>query len=343
MRYPEFLKENGTIGFAAPAFGCATEPYKSAFDNALKTFEKMGHKVFLGENCYAGLGIGISNKPSKCAKELTEVYTGSDCDAIISVGGGELMCETIGELDFEKIKQAKPKWFMGYSDNTNFVFLNTILCDTAGIYGPCANEFGMEPWHEAITDAYNLMCGKNLKIKGYDLWEKDGGRTEEEPLLPYNLTEKKILKYGGTCKGDEASFSGRLIGGCLDCLENLCGTKYDKVEEFAEKYKEDGIVWFIEACDFNVMSIRRAMWHLKNAGWFKYTRGFLIGRPYFFGQEIMGLDQYKAVLGVVEDLNVPVIMDCDIGHLSPMMPLICGSYAEINAKANDITVDMKLI
>ena len=36
MRYPEFLKENGTIGFVAPSFGAATEPYRSAFVNALK-------------------------------------------------------------------------------------------------------------------------------------------------------------------------------------------------------------------------------------------------------------------------------------------------------------------
>ena len=27
MRYPEFLSEGGTIGFVAPSFGCATEPY----------------------------------------------------------------------------------------------------------------------------------------------------------------------------------------------------------------------------------------------------------------------------------------------------------------------------
>ena len=30
MRYPEFLKDNGSIGFVAPSFGCNIEPYKSA-------------------------------------------------------------------------------------------------------------------------------------------------------------------------------------------------------------------------------------------------------------------------------------------------------------------------
>ena len=46
-------------------------------------------------------------------------------DAIISCGGGELMCEILRYVDFERIAQAKPKWFMGYSDNTNLTFLLT--------------------------------------------------------------------------------------------------------------------------------------------------------------------------------------------------------------------------
>ena len=55
MKIPESLKLGGTIGFAAPSFGCNIEPYKTAFNNALKTFEKMGYKTKLGQNCYAGV------------------------------------------------------------------------------------------------------------------------------------------------------------------------------------------------------------------------------------------------------------------------------------------------
>ena len=38
MRYPKNLSEHGTIGFVAPSFGCATEPYHTAFLNAQKKF-----------------------------------------------------------------------------------------------------------------------------------------------------------------------------------------------------------------------------------------------------------------------------------------------------------------
>ena len=44
MRYPKFLPVNGTIGFVAPSFGCATEPYYTAFLNAQKKFQKMGYR-----------------------------------------------------------------------------------------------------------------------------------------------------------------------------------------------------------------------------------------------------------------------------------------------------------
>ena len=114
MKYPDFLEENGTIGFVAPAFGCATEPYKSAFANARRIFEGMGHPTIAGENCYVDLGAGISNTPQKCGEELNEAYCSEDSQILMSCGGGELMCEVVPYIDFERIRMAKPKWFMGY-------------------------------------------------------------------------------------------------------------------------------------------------------------------------------------------------------------------------------------
>lgn len=163
-----------------------------------------------------------------------------------------------------------------------------------------------------------------------------------------NVTEKRITPaFIGSkriaCEDTDITFSGRLIGGCMDCLVNILGTKYDKVADFNERYKEDGFIWFLESCDLNVFAIRRAMWQMENAGWFKYLKGFVIGRPLVFGQEMMGLDQYEAVLGIIGKYNVPVIMDADLGHLSPTMPLIYGSVATVSIKGNNYSIDMKLI
>lgn len=378
MRYPKFLPQNGTIAFVAPSCGCATEPYKSGFLRAQEKWRAQGFHLEFGPNCYVGQGVGISNTPDKCGAELTEYYCNITSDCIISCGGGELMCEILDYVDFDKISKAAPKWYMGYSDNTNMTFLLATLCDTASIYGPCASSFHMEPRHQSLEDAMLLLQGQKLTMHGYDMWEKESLKDEEHPFEPYNLTETTVIKYilpdgrtnidslatrdmeypnglkkmdaeneavlqkSGTVQ-DFIDFSGRLLGGCTDCLVNLLGTKYDKVTEFIEKYKEDGILWFLEACDLNLMSIRRAMWQMEHAGWFKYCKGFLMGRPRIgMGAEEFSIDHYQAAYEMIRKYNVPVMMDVDIGHLSPMMPLICGSMARVVSDGKKYRVEMEL-
>lgn len=347
MRYPAFLKNNGTIGFVAPSFGCNREPYYSAFLNAQKKWTNLGYQMDLGPNCYKGDGIGISSTPQKCGEELTAYYLRKENDCLISCGGGELMCEVLPYVDFEAVKQAEPKWYMGYSDNTNMTYLLTTLCDVAAVYGPCAASFGMEPWHQAIEDAFLLLKGEKLSLQSYGFWEKESLKNEEQPLLPYNCTEKLQIKLflpteDGSCReAEKASMEGRLIGGCMDCLVNLLGTRFDKTKAFLEKYKEDGFIWFLEACDLNVYAIRRAMWQMEQAGWFQYVKGFFIGRP-LMGDEMFGLNRYEAVLAAASKYKVPVFMDVDLGHLAPAMPLICGSYGRIQAEGGSVQVSMEL-
>ena len=115
----------------------------------------------------------------------------------------------------------------------------------------------------------------------------------------------------------------------MDILATLCGTKYDRVADFTEKYKDDGLIWFLEACDLSVFGIRRAVWQMKNADWFRHVKGFLIGRPWAGQEDRMGLDHIRAVTDLLAEYQVPILLDVDIGHLPPMIPLISGSVAEV--------------
>jgi len=341
MRFPEFLKENGTIGFIAPSYGCVDEPYNIRFDSAIKKFHELGYKTVEGPNCRVQIGEGKSNTPEACALEANDFFINNKSDIIISCGGGELMCEDIPYFDFEGMKKADPKWYLGYSDNTNLTFLLTTICDTAAIYGPCVGEFGTEMWHKSIEDTFGMLKGETLTVRNYDMWELNKIKGPENPLGSYNLTEPYHQVICGNAE-EAASFSGRLVGGCLDCLINITGTPYDKVSDFNEKYADDGIIWFLEPCELNVMSIRRALWHLDTVGWFKNVKGFLIGRPMLYGDTFGDFDRFQAVCGILGKYNVPIIMDADIGHLPPMMPLIGGSYATVSAIGNNLTVKMEL-
>lgn len=342
MRYPKFLPQGGTIGYIAPSCGCSIEPYQSAFSNAAEIWRKMGYRQVYGPNCFVSEGVGISNTPEKCGQEVMDFFLSGEADCLISCGGGELMCEILPYVDFNKLAEAEPIWFMGYSDNTNLTFLLVTLTDTASIYGPNAPAFGMEPWHKSLWDAYRILTGEQTMVEGYGMWERESLKSPENPLVPYHLTEPLMIRsfMGRDEVKTELRFQGRLLGGCMDCLVNLLGTRFDRTKEFVERYKEDGIIWFLEACDLNVFAIRRAMWQMEEAGWFPYVKGFLLGRP-LNGASMMGLEVYDAVLEIAGRKNVPVIMDVDLGHLPPMMPLVVGSMAEVTVTDNHISIDMR--
>ena len=350
MNLPPFIKPGDTIGITAPSFGCTTEPYKSRLKEAVRQLKDRGYKIKIGRTVSMDNGKGISTDPKTAARELVKFYLDPKINCIISAGGGECMCETMSFIDFEKLKASPAKWFMGYSDNTNFILPLLTVADTPAIYGQCISGFG-KPWEQSEVQALNLLEGKSLKVHGYEKFQDPLYGTEAkktDPLSPYILTDEKKLKCFVPAPGKtlvqtrrKISFEGTLAGGCLDVLANLAGTKFDNVSEFVANQKK--VIWVLEDCDGNPMEIRRCMWHLKECGWFKNASGFLIGRPLAAWQEkCFGVDQYNAVTDILRELKVPVIMDCDIGHIAPAVPLIMGSNAQVKVQKNNFEIEMKL-
>lgn len=329
MRYPGFLKEKGKIGVCAPSFGAVIEPYVSRMKNAIKTFNTLGHEVVLTESVNKHKTIRSTSKVKR-AKEFMSLYKDNSIDLIISEAGGEVMCEMIPELNFNTIAKLEPKWFMGYSDNTWLTFLLPTLCDVASVYGYCLPEFGMSKWHESVEDHYKLIRGQKLEVKGYDMYEVKGlRRIPGNELAGFNLT--KSTKYHCLSRQKEFNVEGRILVGCLDVLSTICGTKFDKVKEFVDKYKDDGIIWFVESCDLTILDQLRAFWQLKNAGWFNHAKAIIIGRP-AHKEKMFNVDYKRANYSELKSLGIPVIIDVDFGHVSPSFPIISGGYAKVDYK-----------
>lgn len=355
MRYPQSLAQSGSIAVVAPSFGATTEPYVSALASAYQQWRAQGYSIKEWPCVRASDGVGISSTPVRCAAELMDAYGDPTSEVLLSAGGGELMCELLPYLDFERLSNDPAKWFMGYSDNTNFGFLLPTLCDVASVYAPCAPSFGMRPWHPALHDAFSalrLSAGDTLTVHSYDGWELQSLKDADHPLEPYTISEKPCIQSYSAARGtdygagnDELRMQGRLLGGCLDVLINLCGTRFDEVTRFNKRYASDGIIWFLEACDLGPLQVRRALWQLAQAGWFDAAAGFMMGRPYRYDECQMGMTQTRAVLDSLCELGIrrPVIINADIGHLPPMMPLICGSYASVYAHKGRISVTMELV
>jgi muramoyltetrapeptide carboxypeptidase LdcA involved in peptidoglycan recycling len=349
MRIPKFIKPGDTIGFVAPSYGIGTEPYITRFNEAVRKIRERGYRVKTCPSVFKSDGIGISTDPGDAAEDLVRMYLDDEVDAVISVGGGELMCETISHVNFSLFRDAEPKWYLGYSDNTNFLFPNLVLNDIPGIYGPCASGFGKR-WEATEEFTFALLEGRDLTVKGFDRFVHPD-HVSDDPLEDYCLTEEKVLSsfrydeaQGRSVRTDaeeEIVLKGILAGGCLDILEILSGTRFDDVKGFNERHPD--VIWIMEACDLKPMDIRRTLWHLKQQGWFDSAKGFLFGRPLAaFYEDQLGVDRFNACTDVLSDLNVPIILDADIGHIDPMMPVILGSNAVVKVQGNDISIEMSL-
>ena len=346
MKTPSPLKKGSTIGVAAPSFGATTEPYESLFNRSISVLTKRGYTIQPGKCCFLDDGKGISTSPEVCARELEYMYLNPSVDAIISCGGGECMCETAGYIDFEKLKNAEPKWFMGYSDNTNFIFPLVTISKTCAVYGPCFPAFG-KIWEQCEEDAFAILENTKNHFEGYEKYQSPAAANlNPDPFASYVLDETKILTsylcQNGKSKlltsETEIKMQGTLLGGCMDVLSVLSGTRLDNMKQF--NAETEGIIWVLEACDFNVMDIRRNLWHLDQCGWFEKTRGFIFGRPLnAYRQEMMGVDEYNAAADILSKYNVPLIFDADIGHIDPALSLIMGKEACVTVKGSYFSVD----
>ena len=349
IKRPDYIKSGDTIGVTAPSFGPATEPYSLMYAIAKENIENRGYKITAGETVFKCDGLGISTDPKVTGKELMDFYKREDLDAIISAGGGELMCETISNMDFYELRDFKPKWFMGYSDNTNFIFPLVTITGVQGIYGPGICGFAKK-WEETEFDSFALLEGTKSSFDGYRRFVDPKKAspapeeyTDEYLRAPYANNEDRQLvnfknKDGKMSRTEDTiKMQGMLLGGCLDILVNLCGTRFDRMKDFI---RENGnIIWVFEACDLTPMSIRRSIWCLKEAGWLDSAAGFIIGRPLTaWGQEQMGVDRYNAVTDILSDLGKDIIMDAEIGHIDPMLPIVMGAEAKVCADTENINI-----
>ena len=55
-----------------------------------------------------------------------------------------------------------------------------------------------------------------------------------------------------------------------------------------------------------------------------------------------GLDQYLAVTEILKKYEVPIVMDLDIGHIPPQMPLISGAMADVAVSGQKLDIRMRL-
>lgn len=336
MKYPLFLKKNDLIGVPAPSASAEDKFKIKKYKSADKYFKEQGYRTLLSENIFTGKKGRSADKKIR-AKEVNEMFQNSDIKMLICAGGGEFLVEILPYIDFDLIKK-NPKYICGFSDPTGLLYPITTNCDIATIYGNNFSSFGEDTFYQTHYDFLDIITGNKLSEESYELYENE--RLEKiTGLEGLNLTEKVNWK---TLDGKKAEFTGRIIGGCFDIIAELAGTKYDGINKFNEKYKNDGIIWYFDNCELSMEEVIRVLWKFNELGYFKYTKGIIFGR---FGAEKTYFDyDVKSCLkdSVLGDLDIPIIYDADISHKGPSLTIINGSIASVKCSKGKGKIEFRL-
>jgi len=324
MRYPKLLTKGDTIGICAPSSGAPGEVLSVRFDNAIRNIRTLGYDVI--ETASARSSVKLVSESSEVrAAEFMSLYNNPAVAAIIPPWGGEFLMDMLPHLDFDRLSTLQPKWISGYSDVTTLTFPLTLCCDIATIHGSNLLNMGYSRIHDTDLRVFEAMSNTQTEQKSWETW---GGWTSWEDFSgeAYNLDKLSTWK---SLQGDtHVSFEGMMIGGCMDTLCKLLGTRFAPVEAFLNKYSQHGFIWTLESCEMDTPDIYRTFWQMRECGWFKYCNGVVIGRPDGCKdkRDFTFIDALEQGLG---KLNVPVIYDADIGHIPPQLQIVNGAIGKV--------------
>lgn len=388
MNYPEKLKKGDTIGICAPSGGISEKEDITKLELAENQLIKMGYKIIETKSVRKE-AKGRSASGKERAKEFMELLEKEEVKLIIFAAGGDFLIEIFDYLDFEKIKNLKPKWLQGYSDITGISFLFNTILDIPTMYCQTIKDYAMKPLFRNLTDALRIEEGEGIVQESFEKYqkvvdfresienedlenenkelkdnkerkeninntkqlndeislnklgekEKDERKKEkcklEELTKTYELTEK--VEWKNITGEEKIQIKGRSLGGCLDCIKGYIGTKYDKVNEYVERHKKDGLIWFLEVFEMSTPEVYRTLWQMKNAGYFKYCTGIVFGRPLFI-REDYETNFNDTVKEALQELEIPIICDADIGHVKPQLAIVNGAILEITSQNGKGTV-----
>ena len=320
MFYPKKFKKGDTIEIISPSNGISKKNIVK-LNKAIEYLEKSGYKVIEDANVRKNKK-GASADKNVRALELNKAFKNNESLLLLACTGGDYCINILDLVNFN-IYIKNPKWIQGHSDITPILYYVTTKLDIATMYS--FNCKRIAKYNFLPTD----MISNNMELLNH--------------IEVIQKNYKKIINDNGErrsswkCINKVENVKGRIIGGCLESLKDIIGTKYDNTKEFISKYSNDGIIWYFDISNMSNEDILRTMWQFKNSGWFNDTKLVLIGR---LNEEISytGVDLKSVLLDSIGDLNIPIIINTDIGHTDPVISIVNGSIVEIVKKDKDYLI-----
>jgi muramoyltetrapeptide carboxypeptidase len=330
-RRPRPLRTGDLVAICAPSSGVEAA-FFARLDLAIAHLKSRGLRVREGATLRREYKQ-CSAPAAERAAELQQFLLDPEIAAVMPPWGGERAIELLPLLDFERLAAATPKWFCGFSDLST---LQLPLCLRAGwmsLHGPNLMELGADELDNNTAAIWSALCDapeQPLLQQASERWQSAGLDWRKHPGAGRSLTETtRWQRLDG--QDGALHLSGRLIGGCLDTLARIAGTAYGDLRAWRQQPGIGAPILFLENAEMAPCELLRALYSLRLHGWFDKVAGVLIGRH--AAADTKSTDQLslkEAVQAALGDLDVPVLIDADIGHVPPQLSLIQGEWAELH-------------
>ncbi|MBN0044498.1 LD-carboxypeptidase [Streptomyces actuosus] len=235
------------------------------------------------------------------AADLESAWCDPAVDAVLCARGGYGVQRMIDLLDWEAMRAAGPKVFVGFSDITSL--------------------------HEAFATRLGLATLHGPMAAGVDFLKNARAQDHLKATLFAPETVRTIASRGRALTGGRAR--GVLLGGCLALLAAELGTPYARLSAA-------GGLLCLEDVGEETYRLDRYLTQLLRAGWLDGVRGVLLGS----WERCEPHDRVRALLADrLGGLGVPVAEEFGFGHCEGALTIPFGVAAELDADAGTVTLD----
>lgn len=314
---PEKLKKGDEIRVIAPSRNMAILS-EETISIAKERFEKLGFKLTFGKNVMKQENdVFMCGSIKERVDDLHEAFIDNNVKAIITVIGGFNVNQILDSIDYDLIKK-NPKIICGFSDIT--ALLDAIYKKTGLVtyYGPHFSSFGMKKGFEYTQDYFCKMLVENKLISIDDSceWSDD--------LWFINQDKREFISNEGRVVLNKGKAHGTIIGGNLCTFNLLQGTEYMPTDNDIILFIEDDALVggeFTREFDRDLQSLLHC---LKG----KNIKGVVVGRAQKDSE--MNLNKWKYIFDKKELKDIPIIINMDFGHTTPIFTFPIGGECTID-------------
>lgn len=299
IHFPESLSDGAKIAIIAPAGSVEAHQLGST----LELINAHGYQPVLGAHLYGKhtLGYEYSGTPEQRLSDLNWAFNEDEIEAVWAARGGYGCQHLLPNIDLKKFLK-RPKWYIGYSDNTvihNYLIKNKIAC----------------------------INGQTIKTSPFGVTDSSYGQIFE--ILNGELPEYTFKNSTYNKKG---MAHGKLIGGNLALAYALLGTPYSSTWENS--------ILFIEDIGEEFYALDRMLTSLEMAGVFAKIKGLIVGGMTNMGKEsenahyASSFDPFanELIAERLKEYDFPTLFCFPNGHIFENLPLIMGAKVKLSVQ-----------